>query len=738
MEYFNIETVRQFLNLIHPEGNAFEVRLISENKRNYPFSGYFDNIETAIYELSKNQALLKKYNCYVTINPVNTSLLSREQNNKIIQASNTTNDKDIVKRNFIVIDIDTKDKPTGINASEDEKKHNHRLGALLYKELERQNFNIYMVADSANGYHLYLPVNMPNDESSTKLVEKFLQTLNIYINVSGLFEDLYNYSEIDTSIFNASRIIKVIGTYSRKGADTKERPQRLSDIVLINEYKLNDKSRFESFIREYGLQEEIRENKYNSNFNRYFNGNSFSLEYMIQQHGIEVYKKIQTSWGTKYLLKQCLFNPDHINGDAMLTQNSQGAIGYYCFHNSCAGNKWQQVKEKLGLNTNSYKKTYQPRQMRDVSLRITIPNNPNIEESIDTSKQWFLLKDYDPMYDANAMYIPTGFETLKQKMIGFREHEISVLTATAGSGKTNLLLQLAVNAIDEGHKVGIFSGEQSHNELSKWLYLIAAGKSNIKSINYNGGVFYKVYDHIRTKINNWVDDKLYIYNNDYEAIDSKKTAEEQQSNLERIVLGITDKIINDKVTFIALDNLMVLDSEFSTYEKFTAQKLLMLKLKELSKKYKVHILLIAHPRKTFQYLTMYDVAGSSDVVNLAQNVFILHRLNDAWFKKAKEVMSKDMIDKITFGEYSALFEICKNRNPHGVRDVYMPLYFDTISKRFSEEKDKVFIYGFEKEKMIEAIDETIDIPAIQPNTSFDDNIKNNVISAFEDDEDCPY
>ena len=42
--------------------------------------------------------------------------------------------------------------------------------------------------------------------------------------------------EIDTSVFNASRITKLYGTITRKGADTEERPHRQSRILDIPDY----------------------------------------------------------------------------------------------------------------------------------------------------------------------------------------------------------------------------------------------------------------------------------------------------------------------------------------------------------------------------------------------------------------------------------------------------------------------------------------------------------------------
>ena len=76
---------------------------------------------------------------------------------------------------------------------------------------------------SGNGAHLYyrLP-DLPNTEQSTALV-KVLQTL------SHKFDS--EEFEVDTSVFNASRITKVPGTVARKGTATEERPYRMARLL---------------------------------------------------------------------------------------------------------------------------------------------------------------------------------------------------------------------------------------------------------------------------------------------------------------------------------------------------------------------------------------------------------------------------------------------------------------------------------------------------------------------------
>lgn len=53
-----------------------------------------------------------------------------------------------------------------------------------------------------------------------------------------------------------------------------------------------------------------------------------------------------------FMLKRCAFNPDHANNDAAIMVSSQGKLKYHCFHNSCAGNGWAELRELAGISKN--------------------------------------------------------------------------------------------------------------------------------------------------------------------------------------------------------------------------------------------------------------------------------------------------------------------------------------------------------------------------------------------------
>jgi hypothetical protein len=86
-----------------------------------------------------------------------------------------------------------------------------------------------ILADSGNGYHLYIPVDLPNDKASGALVDQFLKALDAKYSNDAV--------HVDLTTDNASRISKVYGTTARKGESVEGlgRVHRKSAILDIPE-----------------------------------------------------------------------------------------------------------------------------------------------------------------------------------------------------------------------------------------------------------------------------------------------------------------------------------------------------------------------------------------------------------------------------------------------------------------------------------------------------------------------
>jgi RecA-family ATPase len=114
------------------------------------------------------------------------------------------------------------------------------------------------------------------------------------------------------------------------------------------------------------------------------------------------------------------------------------------------------------------------------------------------------------------------------------------------------------------------------------------------------------------------------------------------------------------------------------YDKYQQQSRFVERLESLAKQYNVHIIFVAHPRKSTGFLRLDDVSGSNDIVNRVDNAFIMHRVNED-FKRLTKEMFKWKSDNDLYN-CDNVIEICKDRDG-GVQDEFIPLWFERETKR---------------------------------------------------------
>ena len=71
------------------------------------------------------------------------------------------------------------------------------------------------------------------------------------------------------------------------------------------------------------------------------------------------------------------------------------------------------------------------------------------------------------------------FKTLDRGIGGFFGGELSVWTGKRGIGKSTILSQILLEAVDQGHTVCAYSGELDKDQFRDWTYLQAAGPEHI-------------------------------------------------------------------------------------------------------------------------------------------------------------------------------------------------------------------------------------------------------------------
>ena len=630
------------------------------------------------------------------LNKIDDDCYKRAQKDKIVNyVKPTTSDADIVGRKWILIDFDPKRK-TGTSSSKEELLKARDVVRRTYDFLIDQGINPPVVAMSGNGYHLLVRVQLANSDENQTLVARFLKAISMMFQT----EDI----DIDLKVYNAARICKLYGTWAKKGANTEERPWRMAKLIKVPEEIVPNKRDYIEKIANLYKEEKpqpTRENNYGQG--------QIDVEAFLSKHGLE-YRKTRTSSGTRYILKECPFGgSEHSDPDSMVFQYDNGAVEFFCFHNSCEQYHWRDLRlkyepdayDKKDYNEFKYKQRYYEK-YRPAPEPVEIK-----AETDELGKKWLTARDIKIVRDSDRFSIKTGIYALDKAIGGLFEEQTTVLSGINASGKTAILNQLLLNAVQRDIPSALWSGELPAKRIKAWLCQTAAGKNNVVKVEGRDNA-YEAIDSVIPKIENWLDERLIIYNNNY------------GNNCEQILADVEEAIVKYKLKFIVLDNLMALSLDYLVGTMNEKQKALMLKLDEIAKKYHVHILIIAHPRKeaNFQLLRKESISGTSDLTNICWNLLLLHRINDDFEKRATEFWGKDKTSRIIFEGYNNIIEVAKNRD-YGVENFIVGLYYEPETKRFKNSRAENMHYDWEEG--IEEYHKLPDAPPapMMPNTNFD-------------------
>lgn len=647
MNYNELEVRKTFELMVD---DLTEVRIIGNN---ITASGYFKDVDTLLKNL-KQYENRQGLNFYFVMNSVNEGCYSRQQRDCFIEINRnnktpTTSDKDIVKRNWLLLDIDC-ERPSGVSSTDTELQKAKDKANKVYRYLKNEGFEQPIVAYSGSGTHLLYRISL--DPSETQLVKDSLLALDM------MFSD--EEVKIDTSVFNASRITKLYGTMAVKGRNTKERPHRLSKIVNYpNEIKVNDAELLIKLAK--NLPEPPK---------RTFQAQEFDIDSWLSSNGIVVKEQANFNGGRKLILEECPFDSSHRGKDAAIFVLNNGAIGFKCFHASCSQYTWQDVRKKYEPNA------YNRVEVKRLEPRLNSLKKPELKTN---EPLFFTSTTIKPKDRSQIVSIETGITKLDKKIIGLNKGEVSCVSGLRGSGKSSLMSQIALEAVQRKYKTALFSGELSENRVLEWLQLQAAGKLYTQPTKYEN--YFYVDDKTKYYINKWLDNKIYIYNNNY------------GNDAQKILNSVEQCITKNKVDLVILDNLMSMNLESLSGDKYERQTKLVLGLVRYAQDNDVHILFVAHPRKSIGFLRLEDISGTADLTNAVENVFIVHRVNMDF--KAKSKLTFGWRDDNDLYNYTNVIEVCKNRDL-GIQDYFVGLQFEVESKRFLNEKYETKHYDWEE------------------------------------------
>lgn len=662
----NESELRKAVQCLKPDNQLFEIRIIGHQK---PISGYFKDADTLVKALDTVD--IRNANVYITLNQVNEACFSRMQSEKFLKGANATSDTEVDGYNFLFIDIDPQ-RPAGISSSYEEYKAACEKAGKVYHYMESLGFEKPIKAISGNGAHLLYRISLKNTETNQRLVEKCLKALAL------LFND--DVVQIDTANFNPSRICKLYGTMAQKGADTKDRPYRMSRIIDCPEnLKITDKMYLEKLASEFPKQEKPTPSRHNN-----YNPTEFDVEDWLRSHGIGYREDSWRDGCRKLVLDNCPFNHQHKAPDSMILIQSSGAIGFKCLHNSCQGKTWQDVR--LMYEPDAYDRNYDDERI-EAGWRKHNRDKANGEVRYS---EITVENPTEPMFETISMiigkeekekeYIQSGITLIDKKMRGLQKGAVSVVSGLRGSAKSTLLSQVALHSVQNDKTVICYSGELSDQNFAKWMLLQAAGKGYTKESKKFEN-YYSVPDEYKPKIAEWIGDKLWLYNNKY-GNDFVSIGEQLKAEINK-----------HKADLVILDNLMALNLESFDKDKYEAQTKFVQSLKNLAEICNVHIIFVAHPRKAIGFLRLDDISGTGNIANYVDNAFIVHRKNEDFKRLSKQMFGWPDSHEVYQENVTNVIEICKDRDS-GNQDVFIPLYYEKETKRLKNTPTEMVMYGW--------------------------------------------
>jgi twinkle protein len=314
---------------------------------------------------------------------------------------------------------------------------------------------------------------------------------------------------------------------------------------------------------------------------------------------------------------------------------------------------------------------------KDANLHLYLEGKESVIRAVAQAKdvpiQGLLrLADVEAFDIRKAQRVRSGVTFIDRKLHGFFLGQISIWTGENSSGKSTLLGQILINALNEGSSVCAYSGELPAPLFRYWIELQMAGEGNIimGQDEFSHEPAYYVPVEIAERLRKWYRDKFFLY----DSLGPSTTGD---------ILRVFEYAArrHDCKVFL-VDNLMTTVFEGSESNFYRQQSEFVGRLKDFAHKFTSHVHLVAHPRKTKGEIEKNDVSGSGDITNRADNVFAVERIPE----------KERIVDGIC---PATKLHVLKNRL-FGRQGFHIELVFSEKSKRFwgvKENENKK--YGWE-------------------------------------------
>jgi hypothetical protein len=335
------EYIRKTLEFLHPEG-VFELCALHPRKKDSALwagralnavSGWYENQGKAA-RIARKLDQVEPAGIYVTLNPCKNDLLARADH-RLKAGVGRTKDEEIEAIRNIMVDIDPV-RPTDMSATPKERRAALNLAKKIREDLLGQGFPRPLLASSGNGAHLIFKASHENTKENQAVLQQFLITLAQKYDT--------DQAKIDLKTHNPARLVRLYGTKARKGEDSKA-TGRWHHYSKILSRPLKPKplriSRIHKFIPE----------KPPENLNPMpggtVSGGILDVPSYVEHYGRKVLAEEPHGSATLFVLKQCLFNPEHGRKEAAIGQCEDGTLFYQCFHNSCQPRTWREARQEI-------------------------------------------------------------------------------------------------------------------------------------------------------------------------------------------------------------------------------------------------------------------------------------------------------------------------------------------------------------------------------------------------------
>lgn len=227
-------------------------------------------------------------------------------------------------------------------------------------------------------------------------------------------------------------------------------------------------------------------------------------------------------------------------------------------------------------------------------------------------------------YDVEKIKTPWG--TLNHHLYGgLPRGQVTLFCSKAGNGKSTMTLQLIGCALEQGHRVGLYSGESSAPEIVDTLTRQIAGRDHLEATERHGRKCHYVDEEAYADIvENVIAPNIRLISESY----GSRTP---WSDFKR---DIVDLITHTGTDVLLIDNVMTaadLIMSENRCSEFEAQGLAAKWLEHIAVQYQVWVMTVAHLRKAGARSsadTNDTVSGASALVNAAGVVLYYERLAD--------------------------------------------------------------------------------------------------------------